>query len=147
MKRFKKMAEMSAVEVENMTEAELKAMKRREASRKSIEKRKSLPKYSIPTGGLQTVPADYSTAKFQPLEQEDFASAADYMDYKVLRLEKQVVRLREEANTLRSLGSVKDPKKAKKISKLFAEFAEMKASSEDGVDIKAMMKDWLEKNS
>jgi len=138
------MAEMSAVELESMTEAEVKAMKRREASRKSIEKRKNLPKYSIPSGGLTTLPADYTSSKFQPLEKEDFASEADYLDYKADKMERAVKRMREEARVARSFGNVKDIKKMKKISKLLAEFAELK-DTEDGVSMKSLMKEWLDK--
>ena len=143
MRRFRKQSEMSAVELENMSEAEIKAMKRREASRKSIEKRKNLPKYPIPEGGLTTVPEDYSSSKHKPLEKEDFASVAYYLDFKAGKLERAAARMREEAKVARSFGNVKEIKKMKKISKLLAEFADLKGS--EGMDVKKMMQEWLAK--
>jgi hypothetical protein len=146
MRRYKKLSEMSAVELENMSEEEIKKMKRREASRKSIEKRKSLPKYNIPAGGLTTVPADYSSGKFKPLEKEDFATEADYLDFIADKMERMAKRKREEAKVARSFGNVKDVKKMKKVTKLLAEFADMKGT-EDAVNIKALMMEWLNKQA
>jgi hypothetical protein len=129
----------AVLEADAQSEADAAKAKRNEASKKAAEKRKNLPVY--PGKDLTTVPADYSSSKFQPLAKENFATEADFLDYRADKAEKHAKDLRNQAVDARKLGNVKDVTKAKKLLKIAREVMELKAAlAADDVDVEALLR-------
>lgn len=102
--------------------------------------KKKREKYPVPEDGLEAWPEDFDASKHKPLKKTDFKNEAVWLDRKAEEAEEKAKRYRQEAETVRKIGSTKDQKKAKKLLKVQSELAELrKALAADGVDVDALL--------
>lgn len=118
-----------------LTKEERKA--KREAARKA------LPSYTIPEGGLTSVPSDFDGKKFQPLEKENFADPAVWMEYRAAIVEARGHRMIEAAKKMRNtairqrqFGNEDTRKRVAKATKIVDQLGDLRIQLiRDGVDL------------
>lgn len=112
--------------------------KRKKKEKGEKVKREKFP--GIPEDGLTDWPADFDPKKHKPLRRQDFKDEAVWLDHKATQFEKAAVRMRDEAKTLRSLGTTAERGKAKKLLKITKELEDLKKTlAAKGVDVAALL--------
>lgn len=87
-------------------------------------------------------PVDYDRKKFLPLHKADFANTADFIEWLAVQFDQKAANLHKKAIEERSLGSVADRAKAKKLRSLHAKLAALeKELTDEGLDVAALLKD------
>lgn len=135
-------AEKSQDSAEKATAGEVKAKKARQplvAWGARTPEGELIEKLVWPAG--TAMPADYSSAKHLPLARKDFATLADYYEFRADTLERRAKKAREEAAAERSGVGKETKAKQKKLLKLKEGYdklmEELKAA---GVDVSALTK-------
>lgn len=96
--------------------------------------------YTIPEGGLESVPEDFSRKLHKPLKKADFKEEHVYLNMRADELELKVKALREDAKLSKELGSTADRAKAKRLRAMQTRMAELKKElSSQGIDVDALL--------
>ena len=86
-------------------------------------------------------PADFNASMHKPLKRSDFANEWVWLAHRADELAKKAAEMKAEADQIRTLGSSKDVKAAKKIGQLLKRAEELKSQlAGDGTDVDALLK-------
>ena len=90
----------------------------------------------------EEMPEGYVLGKFQSLKKRDFKEEYIYSLHKAACHEAIAVKLRDEAEKIKSLGGSKARSKAKRLIKLQQQFAALREQLEgQGVDVDSLLED------
>ena len=86
------------------------------------------------------VPEGYVFGKFASLKKRDFKEEYIYTLYRAAEFEHRALKMREEAEKIRSLGGTKARSKAKRLIKLREQFAALSEQLKNsGIDVDALL--------
>lgn len=104
------------------------------------EKVKRVKYPNVPEDGLDTWPADFDPKVNKPLRRQDFKDETVWLERKAEQFEKAAARMRDEAKTIKSLGTTGERGKARKLLKISKELESLKeVLKAKGVDVEALL--------